>query len=523
MPEGELGGRLIDGRFELRNRLGSGGMAMVWRAMDTALRREVALKEVRAPDPSGFGEEPVWLRERVLREAQALARLHHPNVVTIHHIVDTPDLPHPWLVMELVSGGSLDDRLRLGPLSLPEAIRIGRGVLAALRSSHAAGILHRDVKPGNVLLRPDGTPVLTDFGIAAMQEAPGLTATGMLIGSPEYMAPERIQGQEGLPASDLWSLGMLLYVAVEGHNPMRRETTVATIAAVLGAPIPPSVRSGPLAPVLSALLNRDPAQRANAETVDRMLGECERALTGSPLPPTLHQPRDTRSFADPLPGRDRTRGRLHPLLAVAMVLAVVTVVGVVLWATNYTKDTPGSLSPTGTNQPVASNQPVTSNQSGSGAGTTTQQQDVAEPDLLTPQGIRAMIKELDKKTNGAKIVRLTAYPSYASIEAVKAGDSTLYDEYSFRDGAVTFEGPGGTLDEDENTIDLNTVNWDALPGLLKQADAELNVANPTIHYIILDSELISQEPELLVYVADDYGGGYLQADLTGKVTRKVPR
>ncbi|MFD0345430.1 serine/threonine-protein kinase [Kitasatospora aburaviensis] len=125
--------------------------------------------------------------------------------------------PAPWLVMELVSGGSLADRIARGPLTVPEAARIGRGVLAALRAAHAAGIQHRDVKPGNVLLRPDGTPVLTDFGIAAMQDATALTATGALIGSPEYIAPERIRGEEGNPSSDLWSLGMMLYVAVEGH------------------------------------------------------------------------------------------------------------------------------------------------------------------------------------------------------------------------------------------------------------------------------------------------------------------
>jgi len=217
MTAGGLNRQLIDGRFELLERLGGGGMGQVWRARDTMLHREVALKEVLAPSASAFGNDPATahiVRERVLREAQSLARLHHVNVVTIYHIVDSPQLPHPWLVMELVSGGSLHDRLKRGPLSQAEAVKIGRGVLAALHAAHAAGIQHRDVKPGNVLLRLDGTPVLTDFGIAALQESPGLTATGLLIGSPEYMAPERIRGQEGDPASDLWSLGLLLYVCL---------------------------------------------------------------------------------------------------------------------------------------------------------------------------------------------------------------------------------------------------------------------------------------------------------------------
>ena len=235
MTGGDQSGYVIDGRFELLQRLGGGGMGLVWRARDLMLQREVALKEVRSPDPGVHGSDPAeqrMVRERVLREAQALARLQHPNVVTIYHIVDSSELAHPWLVMELVTGGSLDGLLEERDLTVPEALRIGRGVLGALRAAHAAGIQHRDVKPANVLLREDGTPVLTDFGIAALEASPGLTATGMLIGSPEYMAPERVHGIEGDPASDLWSLGLMLYVGLEGHNPLSRETTIATIAAV---------------------------------------------------------------------------------------------------------------------------------------------------------------------------------------------------------------------------------------------------------------------------------------------------
>lgn len=214
--------RLIDGRFELLDRLGSGGMGTVWRARDIVLHREVALKEVRPADPAMQDADPArarMLSERVLREARALARLAHPQVVTIHHIVESADSPYPWIVMELVRGHSLHDRLGQGPLAVPEALTVGRGVLAALRAAHAEGIQHRDVKPANVLLRPDGSPVLTDFGIAALRESTSLTATGDLIGSPEYIAPERIRGEEGNPASDLWSLGMLLYVALEGDIP----------------------------------------------------------------------------------------------------------------------------------------------------------------------------------------------------------------------------------------------------------------------------------------------------------------
>ncbi|MEV8097267.1 protein kinase [Kitasatospora sp. NPDC085879] len=294
--------RLIDGRFELMQRLGGGGMGLVWRARDNALHREVALKEVRPPDPAMAAADPVAaqeLRERVLREARALARLQHPNVVIIHHIVDTPDQPHPWLVMELVSGGSLADRLAQGPLTVPEAARLGRGVLAALRAAHAAGIQHRDVKPGNVLLRGDGTPVLTDFGIAAMQDATALTATGSLIGSPEYIAPERIRGGSGDASSDLWSLGMMLYVAIEGHHPLRRTTTLATLAAVLDEPLPPPVRGAQLGPLLGALLSRDPALRPDAEMLDRLLAAAEQ---GEPAAgPTAWAPTVKETFKQPGP------------------------------------------------------------------------------------------------------------------------------------------------------------------------------------------------------------------------------
>ncbi|TYB52234.1 protein kinase [Nonomuraea sp. PA05] len=279
---------MIDGRFELVERLGGGGMGLVWRAWDVALHREVALKEVRPPDPSMEEHDPTLARElrsRVLREARALARLNHPHVATIHHIVDPGEQGYPWIVMELVTGGSLQDHLQRGPLPVREAARLGREVLSGLRAAHAVGIQHRDVKPANVLLREDGRSVLTDFGIAAMRESTSLTATGSFIGSPEYMAPERINGVEGDPASDFWSLGMLLYVAVEGRHPLRRSTTLATLAAVLNQDVPPAERAGALGPVLGALLVRDPGARPDPETLERMLAAAEAGV--APPPPGI--------------------------------------------------------------------------------------------------------------------------------------------------------------------------------------------------------------------------------------------
>ncbi|MET7618042.1 serine/threonine-protein kinase [Streptomyces sp. NPDC005408] len=337
-------GDLVDGRFELIERLGTGGMGTVWRARDTVLHREVALKAVRSDADAARA-----VGERVLREARALARLSHPHVVTIHHIVEAD--PHPWIVMELVPGASLQDRLDHGPLTPVEAARIGRQVLSALRAAHAAGIQHRDVKPANILLRPDGAAVLTDFGIAALQGSTSLTVTGELVGSPEYIAPERVRGRDDDPASDLWSLGLVLYVCVEGVSPLRRATTLATLAAVLDDPVPSAARSGPLAPVLQALLVRDPAARPDATRLDTMLAQVESGaapplaqptmttavppMPGGPVPhvptrldsprPTIPQQPRTR------PTQDRPRSRTPIVVAViAVALAVTAATALVL-------------------------------------------------------------------------------------------------------------------------------------------------------------------------------------------------
>ncbi|MFC7309162.1 serine/threonine-protein kinase [Streptomyces monticola] len=350
---GRRAGSLVEGRFELLEKLGSGGMGTVWRARDLSLHREVALKEVRPPDPSLTADERHVQRERVLREARALARLNHPHVVTVHQIVDTGEDAHPWIVMELLSGRTLQDRLDEGVLEPREAARIGLMVLSALRAAHAAGIHHRDVKPANIMLREDGSAVLTDFGIAALQGATALTAADALVGSPEYMAPERVRGTDNDPASDLWSLGLVLYAAVEGISPMRRSTTLATLTAVLEAPVPPSVHAaGPLAPVLRALLVRDPAARPDADRLEALLRQAEappiwaaavtspaQRLPGPPFPdsgaagPTAPEPR-------PVP---RSRSRTPVLIAViAVAVAVVAATALVFALRDAGKKDPGT-------------------------------------------------------------------------------------------------------------------------------------------------------------------------------------
>ncbi|MCF2530082.1 serine/threonine protein kinase [Yinghuangia soli] len=262
------GRRVCDGRFELRERLGSGAMGTVWRAVDTMLHREVALKEVRAPlDASA--EEAAVMHARALREARALARLRNPHVVTVHQVVD--EEPFPWIVMELVPGRTLAAVLAAGPLPPHTAAAIGADILDALANAHAAGVLHRDVKPANVLIQPDGRAVLVDFGIAAVEGASSVTATGSFIGTLEYLAPERAAGLQPTAATDLWSLGVLLYVAVEGRSPFRRANQWAVISAIVNEPHAPATQAGPLAGLIDALLAKDPAARPDAAAVARAL------------------------------------------------------------------------------------------------------------------------------------------------------------------------------------------------------------------------------------------------------------
>ncbi|WDG28680.1 protein kinase [Streptomyces sp. CA-278952] len=666
-------GRVIDGRFTLAERLGSGGMGMVWRARDEALHRDVALKEVRPPDPALAEYDPEGartLRARVLREARALARVDHPNVVTVHHIVDPGEDGYPWIVMELVAGSSLHDRLAHGPMEPAEAAELGRGILSALRAAHAAGIQHRDVKPANVLLRPDGRPVLTDFGIAAIRESTSLTMTGALIGSPDYIAPERIRGTEGDPSSDLWSLGMMLYVAVEGHHPLRRATTLATLAAVLDEEIPPPARAGSLTPVLNALLTRDIPARPDAETLDRLLAEAARTGGSSPAPTPTEPVRERPASAHPgsvhpgsvhpasahpgpahpesahpgsvhstptqtaattlprpepasgsvsppspvsdrkdpssarpggsatrpggasappsspagpedraptgygsptsataptpaaaptpTPGGDpyqrpatdpygaphergrRTERRAWRISAASSVVSAVVIAGAILW----TADPFSSQGSDNDDRPrdrasapqVSAPAPDAVADDTAGSGDTAGSDDTAgsgDPgekapetvDLLTPDGARAAIKAMKPLMGGTKVTDFTLYAEHASADAPLKSNAALYDRFSYRDGRAKNADMGGTLPSGSTTIDLNSVDWDALPALLKTAEKTLNVDEPESRYVIVDpsSPFHDDRPVLRVYVSDSHGGAFLTAELDGRVIERSPR
>ncbi|MCW2622752.1 MAG: serine/threonine protein kinase, partial [Frankiales bacterium] len=268
------GGRLVGERYRLLGHLGAGGMGTVWRAQDTLLGREVAVKEVTFP-PGTRPEEAEVLRERTRREARSAARLSHPNAVTVFDVVEEDG--RPWLVLELVEARTLAQAVAEdGPMTPARAALMGLAVLGALEAAHAEGILHRDVKPSNVLLAPAqaGQPeraVLTDFGIATNAGDPSLTSSGLLLGSPAYISPERASGKAPGPASDLWSLGATLFTAVEGRPPYDNGDPLLTVTAVIAGEHAPYALAGPLVPVLDGLLEKDPGRRLDARRAREQL------------------------------------------------------------------------------------------------------------------------------------------------------------------------------------------------------------------------------------------------------------
>ncbi|MFI7523264.1 protein kinase [Micromonospora globbae] len=289
---------LIAGRYRLVDLVGTGGMGRVWRARDELLHRDVAVKEVVPPVWLGEAERDD-LRRRTLREARTAARLSHPNVVRIYDVVHDRD--SPWIVMEYVESRSLQQILAVdGPLSPARTARIGLAVLAALRAAHTAGVLHRDVKPHNVLVATDGRVVLTDFGLATFTGGDAaMTGPGMILGSPHFVAPERARDGISDPRTDLWSLGATLYAAVEGQPPYARDSAMATLSALATDPPDPMRRAGPLRPVLTGLLQRDPWRRLTAVEAEPLL---RRAATATPAPTRPAAPDPTRP---PAPGPTR--------------------------------------------------------------------------------------------------------------------------------------------------------------------------------------------------------------------------
>ncbi|MFF7288882.1 serine/threonine-protein kinase [Streptomyces griseorubiginosus] len=580
------GRRVVDGRFELEARLGGGGMGTVWRARDLALHRMVAVKEVRPPDPDLAEYDPDGartLRERVLREARALARIDHPNVVTIHHIVDGGEGTYPWIVMELVTGGSLADRLAQGPMSPAEAARIGRGVLAALTAAHEADIQHRDVKPANVLLRPDGRPLLTDFGIAAIRETTSLTVTGSIIGTPDFMAPERISGHEGGSASDLWSLAMMLYAAVEGHHPLRRGNTLATLAAVLNDDVPKPVRAGALGDVLMSVLVRDPAARPSSAALDRMLAGIEsgQSVPTAPWNPPAPYPQQQAAPHAPAPtytgsapsypgafaaptnpygGAAAAGGAtvptgfgpppVHPGPGPVMPQPVTSPVGVgrgsrlalrvvfgvagtslagalvlMWWLLPLGNDSGGSgaSADPGTSAVVSARE---SAGSPTAAPAGRQSEGSAGTSLLTPDGIRTAVAAIEKETGRDRFGDFTAYDDFVSVEVMVKGSDSKYDTYTYRAGRGVEKGIiKGSLAGGNQPFRLDGFDWDKVPVLLAEARKKLNVDDPNSSYVVVrpPNDTFDTPLGMAVYLSNEYSqAGYLEATPKGKVTRVMP-
>ncbi|MEU6847720.1 serine/threonine-protein kinase [Streptomyces sp. NPDC046716] len=298
-------GRLLAGRYRLGAVLGRGGMGTVWRAKDETLGRTVAVKELRFPT-SIDDEEKRRLVTRTLREAKAIARIRNNGAVTVFDVVDEDD--RPWIVMELVEGKSLAEAVREDGLLEPKrAAEVGLAILDVLRSAHREGILHRDVKPSNVLIAEDGRVVLTDFGIAQVEGDPSITSTGMLVGAPSYISPERARGHKPGPAADLWSLGGLLYASVEGVPPYDKGSAIATLTAVMTEPVDPPTNAGPLAPVIYGLLAKDPAQRLDDAGARALLND----VIHAPEPKAAPEPEPVEATKvvplPPLPPEDKKR------------------------------------------------------------------------------------------------------------------------------------------------------------------------------------------------------------------------
>lgn len=315
--------RIVAGRYTLLGELGRGGMGVVWRAQDTVIGRQVAIKELHLPDGVPMEERRV-LEERVLREARAAGRLNDPAVVTVFDVVVENGMT--YIVMELVEAATLSTLISAqGPMPQDRVASIALQTLSALECAHAAGIIHRDVKPGNLMVQPNGRVKLTDFGIAQATDDPRLTTSGSLIGSPAYMSPERIHGHEASPASDLWALGATLCYAIEGVSPYERSSTASTLHAIMNE-LPRLTRAhGALAAVITGLLMPDPNARLNGPQARAML---ERAVAQPTPPHGFGAPASTVQYANSAPAKPNQVRRVLAIVGVVVLAAAMFVGGI---------------------------------------------------------------------------------------------------------------------------------------------------------------------------------------------------
>ncbi|MEU4688754.1 serine/threonine-protein kinase [Actinoplanes sp. NPDC023714] len=369
---------ILAGRYQLGELLGRGGMGAVHLARDETLQRDVAIKEIDQPP----GEEGGAAARRTLREARAAARLSHPGVVQVYDVLQLDG--RTWIVMEYVPSRSLkqviaDD----GPLDPARAARIGLELLGALRAAHRNGVEHRDVKPANVLLADDGRVLLTDFGIAAMDDDSVISRSDVVVGSPHFMAPERARSGKSGPEADLWSLGATLYAAVEGHSPYERSSTMATLTALATEEPEPATHAGPLGPVLEGLLRKDPARRLGIEDAEQLMRAAAEGTAVLPVPPQEERPAAAphipaqRTMFDVAGEARRRNPRLLAALA-AVVLLVAGVTGFVLTRPDDQTGAQQEPSPAGTAASTPAAQPPAA------ATTATQAPSSAAPSSAAP-------------------------------------------------------------------------------------------------------------------------------------------
>jgi len=388
----------VSGRYTLLEKLGRGGMGVVWKARDDVLQREVAVKQVEVPDWLPAPECEVVLA-RVLREARTAARVVHPSLVTVFDVVQ--EQGNVYIVMELVSARTLAVLItERGPLPPAAAAQLGLRLLDGMEAAHRSGIVHRDVKPGNIMVFDDGSLKLADFGVASVVGHPSLTRTGLVVGTPSYMAPEQVRGERSSPAADLWGLGATLYYTVDGRPPFERDSVMATLHAVVSEATPEATNAGPLSGVISSLLAKGPGERPSVAFVRQKLmpiAEAKRQDPGTrpvtPTAPVDEEPRDnpddTAVFAPlpspspspppaappspgqpPRPRRWRQPARAAGLGAVALVLAL------------------GAWRLSGLDEERPSPpQPVTTEAAPRGATTTDKAPDEAERRPPTPVGV----------------------------------------------------------------------------------------------------------------------------------------
>ena len=350
---------MLAGRYRLQAVIGRGAMGVIWRARDELLGRDVAIKEIIWPPELSQADRDI-VRSRAVREAQLAARLRHPNVVGVYDIVEEDD--RPCIVMELVPFRSLRDAvIDDGPMSPPQAARIGLQVLAALQAVHETGVVHRDVKPGNILLGPEGRVVLTDFGIAKATDSAALTSSGTLMGSPSFVAPERARGLPAGTPSDLWALGASLYTAIDGQPPFERDTPLESLTAVVTDELDQPAGAGPLWPVIEGLLRKDPDERLGAFRAGEMLhrvadGQAHAAADDSDPPEESSGPREESTASDDravVAKSPRRRVAVLAVLAVVAIAAIVTGLTVAARSPDGNKAEPRSSGRADTSAPVA--------------------------------------------------------------------------------------------------------------------------------------------------------------------------